>query len=191
MAAAVTVKVIKEMESDPLANGARIVGLGLIYAMLDVTIPFQEKLATVPDKSKVLPRWLTRLFLDGYLADLRTPVNAEKLQHPYLSPGLVELEDLKKFPKTVFVSAENDYLCQETETMADRLKHEAGFSIARDGNKSPPEGDGQGKLWRKKFPQVGHGFDIAPNFTKESERLHGTARDEAWGMIMEAFNQEL
>jgi acetyl esterase/lipase len=157
--------------------------------MVDVTIPFQEKLRHVPDKSKVLPRWLTRLFLDGYLNDLRIPENAEKLKDPRLSPALCPLDQLVQFPKTIVVTAENDYLCREGEVFADRLEKEAGFKVARDGNLD--KGDGHGQLWRKTFRDVGHGFDIAPNLTKESERIHGAARDEAWGMIVEAFDQEL
>lgn len=157
--------------------------------MLDVTVPFQEKLKSVPDKSKVLPRWLTRLFLDGYLAELRTPQKAEALKHGYLSPALCSSKQLAGFPKTIVITAENDYLCKEGEIFADRLEREAGFPIARDGNKKI--GMGQGKLWRKTFMGVGHGFDIAPNLTKETQRIHGQARHEAWGMICEAFDQEL
>lgn len=177
------------MDGPSLPLDARIVGLGLLYAMIDVTVPFQEKLKDVPDKSKVLPRWLTRLFLDGYLDQLRIPANAEKLRDPYLSPALCSHAQLERFPKTVVVTAENDYLCKEGEIFADRLEKEAGFSIARDGNKKI--GDGHGKLWRKTFKNVGHGFDIAPNLTKETQRIHGQAREEAWGMICEAFDQEL
>jgi acetyl esterase len=181
--------VVKCMDGPSLPLDARIVGLGLLYAMIDVTVPFQEKLKDVPDKSKVLPRWLTRLFLDGYLDQLRIPANAEKLRNPYLSPALCSHEQLERFPKTIVVTAENDYLCKEGEIFADRLEKEAGFPIARDGNKKI--GDGHGKLWRKTFKNVGHGFDIAPNLTKETQRIHGQAREEAWGMICEAFDQEL
>jgi len=181
--------VVKAMDEPALPLGARIVGLGLLYAMLDVTVPFQEKLKSVPDKSKVLPRWLTRLFLDGYLAELRTPQKAEALKHGYLSPALCSSKQLAGFPKTIVITAENDYLCKEGEIFADRLEREAGFPIARDGNKQI--GMGQGKLWRKTFMGVGHGFDIAPNLTKETQRIHGQARHEAWWMICEAFDQEL
>lgn len=167
--------IIKGLHSQlPLPNNAKLVGVALLYAMLDISMPYSEKLAHVPDKSKVLPRWLTRLFLDGYLSDLRTPENALKLKDPLLSPGLCSVEDLKRFPKTVVITAENDYLCHEGEVFADRLEKEAGFVVGQN-------------LFRKTFMGVGHGFDLNPSSTPEME----AARDEAWGMITSAFDSEL
>jgi acetyl esterase len=167
--------IVKALHSElPLPNNARLVGLALLYAMLDISMPYQEKLSYVPDKSKVLPRWLTRLFLDGYLSNLRTPEKAHKLKDPYISPGLCSVEDLKRFPKTVVITAENDYLCREGEVFADRLEQEAGFKVGE-------------TLFRYTFKGVGHGFDITPNATKEMEE----ARDAAWGMITKAFDPEL
>lgn len=171
----VTALVIKGLHSElALPNNAKLVGLALLYAMLDVSMPYQEKLAYVPDKSRVLPRWLTRLFLDGYLSDLRTPEKAFRLKDPLISPGLCSTEDLKRFPKTVVITAENDYLCHEGEVFADRLEKEAGFT--RGVN-----------LFRKTFMGMGHGFDINPSSTPEMDE----ARNEAWGMITSAFDSEL
>jgi acetyl esterase len=167
--------IIKGLHSQlPLPNNAKLVGVALLYAMLDISMPYSEKLAHVPDKSKVLPRWLTRLFLDGYLSELRTPDKYYKLKDPLLSPGLCSTEDLKRFPKTVVITAENDYLCHEGEVFADRLENEAGFTPGKN-------------LIRKTFKNVGHGFDLNPNSTPEMD----AAREEAWGMITSAFDSEL
>jgi acetyl esterase/lipase len=167
--------IIKGLHSQlPLPNNAKLVGVALLYAMLDISMPYSEKLAHVPDKSKVLPRWLTRLFLDGYLSELRTPDKYYKLKDPLLSPGLCSTEDLKRFPKTVVITAENDYLCHEGEVFADRLENEAGFTVGKN-------------LIRKTFKNVGHGFDLNPNSTPEMD----AAREEAWSMITSAFDTEL
>lgn len=203
LAAALVVR--DQRRESRLPNGAKIVALGLLYPMLDISTPYQEKLATVSDKSKVLPRWLTRLFLDGYLSSLRKEEQAAKLKHPYMSPGLCPTENLQRFPKTVVITAEFDYLRQEGEDFADRLQNEAGFIVVRgdkcdaprhedsDNNHSvwPHPETSKKLLWRKTFKGVAHGFDIAPNFTAKSERKNGSARDEAWWMIAEAFDQEL
>lgn len=167
--------IIKALHSElVLPNNCRLVGLALLYAMLDISMPYQAKISHVPDKSRLLPRWLTRLFLDGYLSDLRTPENAHKLKDPHLSPGLCSAEDLRRFPKTVVITAENDYLCHEGEVFADRLEQEAGFKVGE-------------TLFRRMFKGMAHAFDLAPNPTKEMEE----ARDAAWAMIAKAFDSEL
>lgn len=164
----------------------RVVACGLMYPLVDVARPYPDKLACMPSdaaRARVLPRWLTRLFLDSYVPKPRS----ETARDPRVSPALATREQLARFPRTVIITAEHDYLCSEGIRFAKRLKR------ATRHRRADYEGDGQTEAdsdaasttsstvsaetdddaddpWVvcRTFDKVAHAFDFAPELASSS-----------------------
>lgn len=145
----------------PLAGGAQVVGLGLMYPVLDRPYSYEAKIAQLGRRT--MPAWFSRFIIDAYIPPPRDELD------PYVSPLLAPGEALAKFAKTVIVTAANDYLAPEGAEFVEKLK-ERGVDV-------------QGK----RFDDVEHGFDVVPTSDPAEIARNGKARDEAWGMIVNAF----
>jgi len=150
----------------PLPQSSHISSLGLLYPALNLAVPYKDKLARV-DPNRVLPPWMSRLFLTSYLPPPRSTSD------PYVSPALADPSDLARFPPTVVLTAAYDYLAYEAEEFAESLR---GVGV---------------KVEHKRFSHVGHAFDGMPARNKKQRKLNEGARDEAWGMIVHAFKEAL
>jgi acetyl esterase len=153
-------------QEHPLPDGAHIAGLGILYPVLNLAVPYEEKLSRV-DPNRVLPPFMSKLFLKSYL-----PPSAN-LTDPYISPALASPEQLAKFPPTVILTAEYDYLANEADQFAKALT-DLGVRVDH-----------------KRFPHVGHAFDGMPARNKKQRSLNRGARDEAWGMMAFVFAEVL
>jgi len=162
LAAALTLLTIER----PLPNGCHVSGTGLLYPVLNIAVPYEEKLARV-DPNRVLPPGMSKLFLKAYLPPPRL------FTDPYISPALAPAEQLAKFPPTVIMTAEYDYLAQEADDFAKTLS-ELGVRVDH-----------------KRFPHVGHAFDGMPARNKKQRKINHGARDEAWGMMAHVFAEVL
>lgn len=150
----------------PLPNNAHIAGIGILYPVLNIAVPFKEKLARV-DPNRVLPPFMSKLFLKAYLPPPRS------FSDPYVSPALAPPEVLSKFPATVILTADYDYLAEEADHFAKTLT-ELGVRVEH-----------------KRFSHVGHAFDGMPARNKKQRKLNHGARDEAWGMMAHVFAEVL
>lgn len=92
----------------PIEHDGKIVGLGLQYPGLDLSKEYEKKLASVGDRSRILPPpWASKLFLRCFLPKpYDTP---EARRHPLISPGLAEDECLKQLPPTYIVTGQYDH----------------------------------------------------------------------------------
>ncbi|EJC98411.1 Alpha/beta hydrolase fold-3 [Fomitiporia mediterranea MF3/22] len=152
--------------SRPLPNGAKVVAQGLLYPVLDLAVPYEEKLARV-DPERVLPQWMSRFFLRAYLPPPR--LTSDSLVSPALSPDSIA----SQLPPTIILTAEYDYLAHEADTFATRLE---ALNV---------------KVRHRRFESVGHGFDGIPTWDKKQRMLNSKARDEAWGMIADVMKETL
>ncbi|KAF8584639.1 alpha/beta-hydrolase [Ramaria rubella] len=150
----------------PLSQSSRVVGLSLLYPALNLEVPYKDKLARV-DPNRVLPPWMSQLFLLSYLPPPRSTAD------PYVSPALAPASDLARFPSTVILTAAYDYLAHEAEEFASSLR-DVGV-----------------KVEHKRFPRVGHAFDGMPARNKKQRELNEGARDEAWDMMARVFRDVL
>lgn len=162
LAAALTLLTIER----PLPNGCHISGTGLLYPVLNIAVPYAEKLARV-DPNLVLPQGMSKLFLKSYLPPPRD------VNDPYVSPALAPHEQLAKFPPTVIMTADYDYLAHEADDFANTL---SSLGVRVD---------------HKRFPHVGHAFDGMPARNKKQRKINHGARDEAWGMMAHVFAEVL
>ncbi|EJD40410.1 hypothetical protein AURDEDRAFT_115896 [Auricularia subglabra TFB-10046 SS5] len=149
----------------PLAGGANVVGLGLMYPVLDRPYSYETRIARFGRRT--MPGWFSQFIVEGYLPPPRDELD------PYVSPLLAPEDALAKFPKTVVVTAANDYLATEGDEFAQKLR------------------DGGVDVQGKRFEDVVHGFDVAPTRDPAEILRNGKAREEAWGMIVRAFKTML
>ncbi|KIJ49099.1 hypothetical protein M422DRAFT_45058 [Sphaerobolus stellatus SS14] len=150
----------------PLPDNACVAGAGLLYPVLNIAVPYEEKLARV-DPNRVLPSGMSKLFLKAYLPPPRN------FADPYVSPALAPADQLAKFPPTVILTAEYDYLAVEAEEFAKTLS-DLGVRVEH-----------------KRFAHVGHAFDGMPARNKKQRKLNHGAREEAWGMLGHVFAEVL
>lgn len=124
----------------PQQSSYSIVGLALMYPLLDAATPWPLKLrrAGLEKSWVVLPPWFSSFIIHAYLPPPRDA------RDPLVSPLLASEAALKRFPATAVVTAEEDYLCAEGVEFARRLEA-CGVSVRL-----------------KTFERVGHGFDLIP-----------------------------
>ena len=152
--------------SRPLPFSSKIRAQGLLYPALNLDVPYAEKLARV-DPARVLPPWMSRLFLQSYLPPPR------RASDPLVSPALAPDAIASSLPPTIILTAAYDYLCREADEYAERLR---GLGV---------------RVGHKRFEDVGHGFDGIPTRDKRQRMLNHKARDEAWGMIANVMKEVL
>jgi len=152
--------------SRPLPNNAKIVAQALLYPALNLSVPYEEKLARV-DPSRTLPPWMSRFFLTAYLPPPRNAAD------PYVSPALASGAVIRQLPPTIILTAAYDYLAHEADEYAGLLARE-GVPVTH-----------------RRFEDVGHGFDGIPTRDKRQRMLNHAARDEAWGLIARVMESQL
>lgn len=152
--------------SRALPNEAKIVAQCLLYPVLNIAVPYEEKLARV-DPARVLPQWLSRFFLKAYLPPPRDVSN------PLVSPALATDETISKLPPTTILTAAYDYLAHEADEYANHLRS-VGIPVRH-----------------RRFEDVGHGFDGIPTRDQNQRILNEKAREEAWDMIATAMRETL
>ncbi|KAH8921819.1 alpha/beta-hydrolase [Atractiella rhizophila] len=148
----------------PLPFGAKIVSCSLLYPVLNLSIPYGDKLSMMVASKEGLPSWMSLLFLRCYVPPPR--LTTDLALSPALAPNVV----LEKFPPTVVCSAQRDYLAKEADDFSDRLK-DLGV-----------------KVRHRNFEQVGHAFDAKPElWSKRQREINNKARVEAWKMISDVM----
>lgn len=92
----------------PLDHDARIRALGLQYPGLDLATPYDDKFNSLSDKGAICPPpWASKLFLRCFLP--RPYDTEEQRASPWISPGRASDNDLRSFPPTQIVTAQNDH----------------------------------------------------------------------------------
>jgi acetyl esterase/lipase len=130
---------------NPLNHGAKILSQALLYPSLELAIPRkekEEKMRTKPD-NRHFPHWMGNLFYRSYLPPPASP------RDPLVSPVYISDDVARQQPPTVIVTAELDFLIQDGERYAAKLK-DAGVEVVYATIKGAP-----------------HGFDLIPAYSKE------------------------
>lgn len=157
------------IQSRPLPNDSQVVALGMLYPHVDAVTPYNDKLKRMrPQDAKALalPQWTSKFFMHAYLPHPRARTD------PFVSPLFTPREMLARFPPTVIVTAEIDYLAHEGEEFG-ALLQDTGANVRV-----------------VTCPAVKHAFDLEPALPiikrKQSSR-NRCAAGEAWGAIIESF----
>lgn len=106
------------------------------------------------------------------------------------SPGLADDALLSKFPPTVVVTAEHDYLAHEAEEFANRLK-ETKVSVDYRMFEDVAHGERLPFCLVTKAEWYGAGFDSVPSRDLVQRQKNDTAREEAWKLLRDLFAREL
>lgn len=109
----------------------QILGILSEYPPMDLFTDPAKK----PSRGKAIPAERARLYNLYYCEE-------EEQRNPFASLILMEEQRLRNLPKTLFITAEEDTLCEEAEDFA--------LKMARAGN----------EVTLKRFLQVGHAFTI-------------------------------
>ncbi|KZV97843.1 alpha/beta-hydrolase [Exidia glandulosa HHB12029] len=140
-----------------------IVGLALLYPLIDLSTPYPTKLARsgLAKSWVVLPPWFSRFILHAYIPPPRSA-------HDVLVSPL--LADASRFPAAVAIAtAGEDYLCEEGDQLARKL--ESAVKVK----------------WRR-FEAVGHGFDLLPTpYGLSRRRRNQQAIKEMWEMFVDTL----
>ncbi|PNS15786.1 Hormone-sensitive lipase [Sphaceloma murrayae] len=157
-------------DPSPISHKFNIKALCPFYPSTNYALPRSVRRATNPNPAVDLPHGLTRLFDESYIY----PAHSVRLDHPYLSPGLLsngDMRDVYAGMRVLGIGCEFDMLCREGGDAMATIAQARGARARTTEGETVVGFDEEGVGWRV-VRAVPHGWDKRPFLSAEvSERI--------------------